>query len=87
MTAANIIDSRLQICGDHWIDIEVLSRISGRIEHVGECHIVEGYRNANGHVKVENHGKPVWVHRAVFAFWHGPLLPGEVVCHRCDVGA
>jgi predicted DNA-binding protein (UPF0251 family) len=81
-----VINGRFEIIHGHWIDTEVVARIAGRIRREGSCWIVSGFANAHGHVKIENHARPIYVHRAVFAWLNGPIPEKAVICHRCDDG-
>lgn len=67
-------------------DLEIIDRIVGRIFVVGECWLVEGCRGKSGHIKIENHGRPIYVHRAIWAWLNGAIPDGVEVCHRCDDG-
>lgn len=82
-----LIGGQLSITDGHLVDIEVVERIASRILVSDECWLVQGCRGDYGHVAVENHGRPVYVHRVVSAYWDGPIPDGVVVCHRCDDGA
>jgi len=49
------------------------------------CLLWTDRRNANGYGCLSRSGQHWLAHRAAWAARHGPIPPGLLVCHRCDV--
>lgn len=48
------------------------------------CYEWSGSRNARGYGVISWEGKSILVHRATYEQAHGDLVPGQIVCHKCD---
>jgi len=53
-------------------------------EALGPCEEWQGHRNHHGYGVVQRCGKNLRAHRIAWERANGPILPGLVVCHRCD---
>jgi hypothetical protein len=64
----------------------LLARLEGQTDKTETCWLWRGYiKNAYGHGAISVHNRPVFVHQLAYAIFHGPIPPGRVVRHRCDV--
>lgn len=52
---------------------------------LGPCWLYEAPGNDFGYVSVSLFGRSVHVHRASWEMASGPIPPGALVCHHCDV--
>lgn len=60
-------------------------RIEKRIQRTSDgCWEWQGRLNADGYGRLTIDRKTHYAHRAAFETWIRPLLPNEVVMHRCD---
>ena len=50
-----------------------------------DCLIWTGHKKRDGYGYAKIKGKHQGVHRIFFRFFNGPILPGLVVMHSCDV--
>lgn len=51
------------------------------------CRLWDGKRDWNGYGTIAYRNKAWMAHRAAWTCAHGPIPPGLIVCHRCDVRA
>lgn len=51
---------------------------------LGPCHEWTGARVGKGYGRIRMHGKSVQTHVYGWTRIHGPVSPGQFVCHRCD---
>jgi hypothetical protein len=62
-----------------------LNDFIGRIQPQEECVLFPGWKNKNGYGKLRINRRGFLAHRAAYERHNGPIPPGMVVCHRCDV--
>lgn len=51
------------------------------------CWIWQGGKDRDGYGRMRLDGKERFTHRIAYAAWVGPLEPGKVIMHTCDVPA
>ena len=66
-------------------DEEFLAYIAQQCVADGDCIRWQGHKNTKGYGEVTRRGKRMAVHRWVYAIKIGPIPPGMLVCHSCDV--
>lgn len=71
-------------CPNDWTLEQRLDRYSVRDPETG-CVLWTGSRNTNGYGHLRWNNRLWLAHRAAWTARHGPIPPGLVVCHRCDV--
>lgn len=49
------------------------------------CWLWTGRLSTNGYGRLQRHGKRLQAHRAAYEAARGPIPPGLLVCHRCDM--
>lgn len=64
---------------------DILKDIYQRLQKSEGCWLWQGRKNAKGYGQIYRKGKDRLVHRVMFESVNGPLLSGQLVCHRCDV--
>lgn len=62
-------------------------RIVARTEIEGDCWIWQGYILPNGYGQLHVRGEKAYAHRAMYEAFNGPIPPGLLVRHSCDVRA
>ena len=67
-----------------------IERIKKFLVKRDDCWIFTGRLNKQGYGTIKVGGKygcPHHVHRIVYEFYKGKILPGLLICHKCDVKA
>lgn len=64
----------------------LLVRLEERTEKTGTCWLFGGARRNRCHAEISVRDYPTYVHQVSYAIHHGPIPPGRVVRHTCDVG-
>lgn len=49
------------------------------------CHLYLNGIRADGYASIKRKGKMIGVHRAAWEDAYGPIPPGILVCHKCDI--
>lgn len=61
---------------------EILNKII--INSEKGCHEFSGPLNENGYGRISFKGKKIYVHRAVYEHFNGPIPNGLIIRHKCD---
>ncbi len=56
-----------------------------KVEKTDTCWLWRGSTFRQGYGQFKINGKNLQTHRVVYEWTFGPILPGFLVCHRCDV--
>jgi HNH endonuclease len=56
-----------------------------KVDKSGECWIWTGCKMPKGYGKLKFEGRYDLAHRVSWVIANGPVTPGLIVCHRCDV--
>jgi hypothetical protein len=59
-------------------------RFDEKVERTDGCWLWTGNARTGGYGVVTLGGREFYAHRLAFEWAHGPLEPGQHVCHRCD---
>jgi hypothetical protein len=67
-----------------WTDQERLAFWT-KVDQLSGCLIWQGEATPAGYGRLNYKGSTTYAHRWSWTIKHGPIAPGMVVCHRCDV--
>ena len=75
---------KLPACDHRLTPAERLAHYA-RVDPLSGCHIWHGSINHAGYGKLNVRGKSLAAHRLAWTLKNGPIPPGMILCHRCDV--
>lgn len=64
---------------------EMRARFYTRVQKTETCWLWTGSTVYSGYGTFSIKGKSIGAHRASYLLHHGPLEPGKLICHKCDV--
>ena len=75
---------RLPACDHRLTPAERLAHYAS-VDPLSGCHIWRGSINHAGYGKLNVRNRSLSAHRLAWTLKYGPIPPGMILCHRCDV--